>query len=61
MCVFEAPEASGVYAAELDLDNLRMHRNSDVMGDKCRRPDKYDILSNRSLTGETIIHGSTEI
>ena len=45
MCVFEAPEASGVYAAELDLDNLRMHRNSDVMGDKYRRPDKYDILT----------------
>ena len=45
MCVFEAPENSGVYVTKLDLDRLRTHRNSDVMGDKYRRPSKYPILS----------------
>ncbi len=45
MCVFEAPGEAGVYIAELDLDRLRTHRSSDVMGDKYRRPDKYGILS----------------
>ena len=47
MCVFEAPGTPGVYVAELDLDRLRAHRSSDVMGDKYRRPETYDILSNR--------------
>ncbi len=61
MCVFEAPGTPGVYVAELDLDSLRAHRRNDVMGDKYRRPDKYDILSNWNLTGETIIHEPTEI
>ena len=51
MCVFEAPEAPGVYAAALDLGRLRTHRSSDVMGDKYRRPDKYDILSDDDVCG----------
>ena len=44
MCVFEAPEEEGIYLAELDLDQLRNHRQDDVMGDKYRRPDVYGIL-----------------
>ena len=44
MCVFEAPSAPGVYVATLDLDRLRAHRSSDVMGDKYRHPDKYKSL-----------------
>ncbi|MCR5608276.1 MAG: carbon-nitrogen hydrolase family protein [Lachnospiraceae bacterium] len=44
MCVFEAPISCGVYVAELDLDSLRTHRKNDIMGDKYRRPDKYNIL-----------------
>lgn len=45
MCVFEAPEKEGVYAAELDLDMLRQHRERDVMGDKFRHPEKYGTLT----------------
>lgn len=45
MCVFEAPEEEGVYIAELDLDMLREHRKDDIMGDKFRHPEKYDILT----------------
>ena len=44
MCVFEAPEEEGIYLAELDLDQLRNHRQDDVMGDKYRRPGVYGIL-----------------
>ncbi len=51
MCVFEAPEAPGVYVAELDLDSLRTHRRNDIMGDKYRHPEKYDILSDDDVCG----------
>ena len=47
MCAFEAPGTPGVYVAELDLDLLRTHRSSDILGDKYRRPEKYGMLSNR--------------
>lgn len=45
MCVFEAPEAEGVYVAELDLDRLRTYRAREVMGDKYRRPATYGPLA----------------
>lgn len=51
MCVFEAPETPGVYVAELDLDLLRTHRSEDIMGDKYRRPEKYDILADKNVRG----------
>ncbi len=44
MCVFEAPISCGVYVAELDLGSLRTHRKNDIMGEKYRHPDKYNIL-----------------
>ncbi len=51
MCVFEAPGAPGIYVARLDLDRLRTHRSNDIMGDKYRHPDKYDILSDANVCG----------
>ena len=51
MCVFEAPEAPGVYVAALELDRLRTHRRGDVMGDTYRRPEKYGILSDDAVCG----------
>jgi hypothetical protein len=44
MCVFEAPEEPGVYIAELDLDLLRSYRENEIMGDKYRHPERYEIL-----------------
>lgn len=44
MCVFEAPEEEGVYLATLDLDELRRHRENEVMGDKFRRTEVYQTL-----------------
>lgn len=45
MCVFEAPEAEGIFIAELDLDQLRRHRTRDVMGDCYRHPEKYGPIT----------------
>ncbi len=45
MCVFEAPEAAGVYIAELDLDRLRQYRAHEIMGDKYRHPETYGLLT----------------
>ena len=44
MCVFEAPETEGVYAAELDLGMLREYREHEIMGDKFRHPERYGLL-----------------
>ena len=44
MCVLEAPEAEGVYIAELDLAMLRAYRDAEVMGGKYRHPEKYGEL-----------------
>ena len=45
MCVLEAPGEAGVYIAEIDMDMLRKYRESDVMGDKYRHPERYGILT----------------
>lgn len=45
MCIFEAPEAEGVYLAGIDMDMLREYREHEVMGEKYRHPDKYGILT----------------
>ena len=44
MCVFEAPGSPGVFVAALDLDRLRRHRRTDVMGARYRRPETYGQL-----------------
>ena len=44
MCVFEAPEAEGVYLAQVDMEQLRAYRENEVMGDRYRRPETYGLL-----------------
>ena len=44
MCVLESPEEEGIYLAEIDMDLLREYRENEIMGDKYRHPDKYEIL-----------------
>ena len=51
MCVFEAPEEAGVYLARLDVAQLRKHRESDVMGDRCRRPETYGDIADPTKRG----------
>ena len=47
MCILEAPEEEGIYLAEIDMDQLRSYRASEVMGNKFRHPDRYGILADR--------------
>ncbi len=59
MCVFEASGEPGVYIADLNLDSLRNHRSNDIMGDKYRHPEKYNILADdkvRGVIGGEFIH-----
>jgi predicted amidohydrolase len=44
MCVLESPEEEGIYLAEIDMDLLREYREHEIMGDKYRHPDKYEML-----------------
>ena len=45
MCILEAPEEEGIYLAEIDMDMLRRYREHEVMGNRYRHPDKYEILT----------------
>ncbi len=45
MCILEAPEGEGIYLAEIDMDQLRSYRASEVMGGKFRHPEKYGLLT----------------
>ena len=44
MCILQAEGAEGIYLAELDLEQLRRYRKSEVHGNAFRRPRKYGIL-----------------
>ncbi len=48
-CILEANECEGIYLAELDLDQLRRYRKSEVHGNAYRRPSKYGLLLDDSI------------
>lgn len=48
MCIFEASKTEGVYLAEIDIDALREYRATEVMGNAYRRPEQYELLSERT-------------
>lgn len=48
-CLLEAPEAEGLYLAELDLALLREYRRSEVHGNAYRRPELYGNLTDRAV------------
>ena len=45
MCILEAPEEEGIYLAAIDMDMLRAYRADEVMGDKYRHPEAYQLLT----------------
>lgn len=47
MCILEASEQEGIYAAEIDFDLLRKYRENEVMGGKYRHPNKYGALISK--------------
>lgn len=45
MLLLDAGEGPDVYVAELDMDQLRAHREREVHGNAFRRPDRYGALT----------------
>lgn len=49
MCILEAGGEEAVYLAELDLDQLREYRRTEVHGNAYRHPGKYGMLTERRI------------
>lgn len=43
-CILQAGGGEGIYIAELDLEQLRIYRKTEVHGNAYRRPKKYGLL-----------------
>lgn len=48
-CILQADGEEGVYVAELDLDQLRRYRATEVHGNAYRRPQKYGLLTDTKI------------
>lgn len=48
-CILQAGGAEEICLAELDLDQLRTYRESEVHGNAYRRPEKYWILTEQKV------------
>lgn len=48
-CILQADGKEGVYIAELDLEQLRSYRASEVHGNAYRRPKKYKLLVDTKI------------
>lgn len=53
-CLLEAPGEEGIYIADVDMDFVREYRNSEVHGNAYRRPWKYSILTEETVTAPFI-------
>ena len=48
-CILQADEKEGIYVAELDLEQLRCYRETEVHGNAYRHPKKYGLLSDTKI------------
>ena len=48
-CVFQADGKEGIYIAELNLDQLRRYRETEVHGNAYRHPKKYGLLTETEI------------
>ena len=48
-CILEAGEGEGIYLADLDLEQLRAYRESEVHGNAYRRPGLYSALVDEAV------------
>lgn len=48
-CILQAGGDEGIYIAELDLEQLRKYRESEVHGNAYRHPGKYGILTETKI------------
>ena len=49
MCILQADGVEEIYLAELDLEQLRSYRESEVHGNAFRRPQKYGLLLDEKI------------
>jgi len=45
-CILQADGKEGIYLAELDLEQLRRYRETEVHGNAYRHPEKYGLLTD---------------
>ena len=50
MCILEAGGQESVYVADFDLEMIRQYRQEEVHGNAFRRPAKYGILLEKSVS-----------
>lgn len=50
MCILEAGIEEGVYIAKFDIDMMREYRREEVHGNAYRRPKKYHILIDETIS-----------
>lgn len=48
-CILQAGGKEGIYIAELDLEQLRSYRESEVHGNSYRHPKKYGLLTDAKI------------
>ena len=56
-CILQAGGGEGIYLAELDLDQLRAYRETEVHGNAYRRPQKYSLLTDTAIAAPFIRSG----
>lgn len=56
-CILQADGTKGIYPAELDLDQLRHYRESEVHGNVFRRPQKYGLLLDEKIKPPFVRNG----
>lgn len=48
-CLLQADDKEGIYMAELDLEQLRTYRETEVHGNAYRRPETYGLLTGKRV------------
>ncbi|MDO4284366.1 MAG: carbon-nitrogen hydrolase family protein [Eubacteriales bacterium] len=48
-CILQAGEEEGIYLADLDLEQLRAYRKTEVHGNAYRHPKKYGLLTDTQI------------
>lgn len=56
-CILQADGAEGIYLAELDLEQLRRYRESEVHGNAYRQPRKYGLLLDTKVEPPFVRNG----
>ena len=59
-CILQAGGEEGIYVAELDLEQLRSYRESEVHGNAYRRPKKYGLLIDTKVDAPFLRDGYRE-